>query len=209
MARNAKLFRWLTAVWLVLGCQDQPTDASRPLALPAAARVALPTQGPGDVPAVPMPSRHAVPRPWDASDAEFVKALQESGGRAVVAFKNPGSERALKTGIRAAVSRGSVESGLALLESRAIEVVARLWFIGAVGVRIDPSVAVALRRHPLVDYIEPEQIRTLDGVPGDRRASAARVLRAGAALAQTIPWGMYLTQFPAAWRAGNAPARRS
>jgi hypothetical protein len=37
--------------------------------------------------------------------------------------------------------------------------------LGAVAVRMAPSVAPALSRHPLVDYVEPRQKLELDGVP--------------------------------------------
>jgi subtilisin family serine protease len=121
------------------------------------------------------------PRAWDRDPAALAQAVANGGGYAVVAFKEPGSARALATGPRGAVTAGTVRAGLELLERSGAEVVELLDAIGAARVRITPQAAAELAGHPLVDFVEPRQH--------------------GELLAQTTPWGITLVGAPSFWSA--------
>jgi subtilisin family serine protease len=133
-----------------------------------------------DVPAVRIDLPPA-PRPWDRDPAALETAVSAVGGYAVVAFKEPGSARALATGNRGAVTAGTVRAGVELLERNGVEVLELLDAIGAARVRIPGQAAARLAAHPLVDFVEPRQYAELQ--------------------AQTIPWGITMVGAPAFWTA--------
>jgi subtilisin family serine protease len=99
----------------------------------------------------------------------------------VVAFKEPGSARALATGNRGAVTAGTVRAGLELLERNGVEVLELLDAIGGARVRMSPQAALAVAGHSLVDFVEPRQYAQLQ--------------------AQTTPWGITMVGAPAFWSA--------
>ncbi|HEX8903788.1 MAG TPA: S8 family serine peptidase, partial [Longimicrobiaceae bacterium] len=108
-------------------------------------------------------------------------ALVAGDGYAVVAFKEPGSARALATGQRATVTAGTVRAGLELLQRSGVQVVELLDGVGAARVRIDGATAAALARNPLVDFVEPRQY--------------------GQVAAQVTPWGISMVKAPDFWSA--------
>src|SRR6266540_4101501 len=110
---HTRIFAVVAAVILTAGCSDSPTNppANRPSLSAARSR------GPMDVPAVKM-DRPPKPRAWDTSDAALVAAIAAESGHAVIAFKEPGSGRALQKGIRDGISAGTVTAGLNLLRAR-------------------------------------------------------------------------------------------
>ncbi|HEX6912638.1 MAG TPA: S8 family serine peptidase [Longimicrobium sp.] len=119
------------------------------------------------------------PRPWDGDPAAMAQAVAAGGGYAVVAFKEPGSARALGTGNRSAVTAGTVRAGLALLERHGVEVLDLLDGMGAARVRMSPQAAVQLFAHPLVDFVEPRRYLSLQ--------------------AQTTQWGVNMVGAPSFW----------
>ncbi|HEV8380659.1 MAG TPA: S8 family serine peptidase [Gemmatimonadales bacterium] len=90
----------------------------------------------------------------------------------------------------------SIELGLSLLRGSGAEVMYVYRTFGAAWVRIDPALGPQLRRHPLIDYIEPRQWFQLDRSP-------ARVMAAKGMLAvqggQTTPWGIKMVRAPESW----------
>lgn len=164
---------------VVAACADQPVspsaaaDDESPASFSAAGG-----RSPRDVPAVKMDLPPAA-RPWDNDPAALAQAVAGGGGFAVVAFKEPGSGRALATGRRGAVTAGTVRAGLQLLERNGAEVIELLDGIGAARVRMDPAAAAEISRHPLIDFVEPRQYGQLQ--------------------AQTTPAGISLVGAPDFW----------
>jgi subtilisin family serine protease len=168
---------------LVAACADLPSTPGIP-GTPAADGESAPSfsreaRSPRDVPAVRI-DLPPTPRPWDGDPAALARVLASGGGYAVVAFKEPGSARALATGHRGAVTAGTVRAGLQLLERSGVQVLELLGAIGAARVRLSPEAAAELHRHPLVDYIEPQQY--------------------GRVQSQTTPAGIAMTNAPNVWR---------
>ncbi|HEX2206845.1 MAG TPA: S8 family serine peptidase [Longimicrobium sp.] len=159
-------------------CSDQPLGPGPDPAAGERPAFSAAGRSPRDVAAVRIDLPPA-PRPWDKDAAALAQAVGAVGGYAVVGVKEPGSARALATGTRAAVTAGTVNAALRLLERRGVEVLEVLDAIGAVRVRIAPEEAAALRDHPLVDFIEPRQYAMLQ--------------------AQTTPWGITMVRAPEAW----------
>ena len=159
-------------------CADQPVSPRSAPDAPAAAADPAGRGSPRDVPEVRIDLPPA-PRPWDRDPAALAEAVTNGQGYAVVAFKEPGSARALATGKRGAVTAGTVRAGLELLERSGVEVVELLDAIGAARVRISPQGAVELARSPLVDFVEPRQFASLQ--------------------AQTTPWGITMVGAPSFW----------
>jgi subtilisin family serine protease len=167
---------------LVAACADLPSTPGIP-GTPATDGEAAPSfsreaRSPRDVPAVRI-DLPPTPRPWDGDPAALARVLASGGGYAVVAFKEPGSARALATGHRGAVTAGTVRAGLQLLERSGVEVLELLDAIGAARVRLSPDAAAELHRHPLVDFIEPRQYGSLQ--------------------AQTRPFGIGMVNAPNVW----------
>ena len=133
------------------------------------------------------------PRAWDTSDVALVAAVAAESGHAVVAFKEPASGRVLQTGVRAAVSAATVAAGLEILQAQGAQVLDLYDAIGAAHVRMDATLATALRSNPLVDYVEPRQHGAILGTRS-RFAKSDGVQ----VLTQTVPWGITLVGAPSA-----------
>ena len=91
--------------------------------------------------------------------------------------------------MRAAVTRGTIQGGLAMLRARGVEVLEVFAALGAASVRISPESGPAIRAHPLVDYLEPRQ-------QGELAVAQPEFFRAAA---QTIPWGIQMVRSIQAW----------
>jgi hypothetical protein len=178
------------ALTALSGCSERPTEPSRP----AAPHFSLGsrTGEPVDVPSVRI-DRPPRPRAWDTSDVALVAAIAAQDGHAVIGIKEAASTRALDGGLRGAVTAATVRGSVDTLRARGLEIVQLYDALGAVHVRMDPALAPALRRHPLVDYIEPRQWFQIAGVPL-RRAGLPEAL-----LSQSVPWGISMVHAPTAW----------
>jgi subtilisin family serine protease len=100
------------------------------------------------------------PRPWDTSAEALEEAVARGHGHAMMAFKEPSSERLVaqigsSRGRRAAVSAETIRAGLELVERLGGEIVRPNRLIGGAHVALPPGVAAALREQAIVDFIEP------------------------------------------------------
>lgn len=160
--------------------------------------------GARDIAALTMSPRPQKDYAWLDSDDELVKAVDAEDGLVIVAFKQPESARLRETGLRAAVTKETVGRGFTLLQKLGAQITHRYFAIGAVAAHIDPVLAPQLRKHPLVDYIEPETHGKILGVfggvaPADAiRTEMLRIMQGG----QVVPWGISLSHFPSAWSHG-------
>lgn len=166
----------------VAACADQPVTPRIAADDESAASAAGAANGrsPRDVPEVRIDLPPA-PRPWDTDPAALSQAIFGGSGYAVVAFKEPGSARALATGRRAGVTAGTVRAGLQLLERHGAEVLELLDGIGGARVRISPEAAAEISRHPLIDFVEPRQYGHVENQP--------------------IPWNITMVAAPTFWSA--------
>lgn len=131
------------------------------------------------------------PFPWNESADELEVALNQEQGYAIIAFKSPGSRRALATGRREGVQATHILAGLQILESMGINIEHYFWSIGAVFVQLPPGAAPALRESPFVDYIEPQWRRVAFGtVPSTSSVGLTT---------DSVFWGMELVRAPEAW----------
>ncbi len=103
-----------------------------------------------------------------------------------------------ETGPRAAVPAAAIRAGLQALAALDVEVLRYYGFIGAAHVILPPGAATALRDHPLIDYIEPRQWRTLQG---SRAAFTAY-------LSQSTPRGLQMVRAPEAWSEATGAGTR-
>lgn len=173
MSTNKKGIVAVAIGLMTAGCADSPTNPRTSQTPPIARYFSLVsrTGEPLDVPEVRM-DLPPEPRPWDTSDTALATAIAAEDGQAVVAFKEPGSARALLTGIRAAVTAETIEAGLAMLRGLGAEVLDLYDAIGAVHVRIDRTIVPLLRANPLIDYVEPRQHGEVLGVRSVTSGSA-------------------------------------
>jgi hypothetical protein len=157
-----------------------------------------------DVPALEMDLPPS-PRPWDTSDDALIARVRQDSGQVAVAFRSQGQPSTLagagrpapngkgRRGVRGAIGAASIRAGLQFLESRQVEI---LYYspAGYAVVRIDPArlaeVIPELRRHPLIDYVEPLQPREPVGVV---------VSPVPAPVQQVTHWGISLIRAPTAW----------
>jgi hypothetical protein len=115
---------------------------------------------PGDPesPALRITKRTSL-RAWDTSATALAKEIERSRGAAHIALKETGSPRSMLTGVRAAVTRRTIDEGLALLRARGVVILDVYRHLGMVHVKIDGATAAGLFGHPLIDFIEPAQPR--------------------------------------------------
>jgi subtilisin family serine protease len=133
----------------------------------------------------------------------FVEMVRAEDGRVTFAFKEPLSGRVRSTGVRAAVSRGTILAGHRLIQAAGAKILYPLNRIGAVIVQMDPEAAADVRDHPLIDYAEPRLWGRLQGLPGS--ASSLRAFSTAMAQAgEILPWGVAMVNAPAAWDSGGA-----
>ena len=109
------------------------------------------------------------------------------------------------TGVRAAVSKETILEGERLLTARGAKITGELVHIGAVQAVMDPEVAVALRNHPLVDFVEPRRWGTLDGV---RVPAAGRMRWATRAAWVRLHYPMWVAPAPGSDSRGRLTRRR-
>jgi len=186
--RSVVTFLMSGAAIAVSGCLDQPTTPT-PDTPQQAWLSAIPTQA-RDVPAVEI-DLPPEPRPWDTSDAALVDAVAAEDGVVIIGFKERNSERTLNTGRRDAIRAATIEEAERMVSQLDAEVIYKYRSFGAVAMRIEPERAPEIRRHPLVDYVEPNQWYEIAAAPF-RPASPAPQ-------GQTTPWGISLVRAPEAW----------
>jgi|GEM_PF-6329260 len=88
------------------------------------------------------------------SSAQLHRELVAAGGRAMVAFKEPGSPR-MTGGFREAVSASSIRAGMRTACAFGAEMRVYLASSGWAYVQIDPTAALLLRGEASIDMIEP------------------------------------------------------
>lgn len=179
----------VASLLLAAACTDREPPSGPSLSRQGADTTAA--GGFADVPAVPV-QLPPQPRAWDTDEQALIDAVASGEGYAIVAFKEPESARLKDTGLRAAVTGATVESGVRMVEGLGAEVTAYLRNMGAVVVRMTPALAPTLSRHPLVDYVEPRQKFELDGAPAHGPTFAAQG-------SQTTPWGIDLIHASWVW----------
>lgn len=183
------------ALLLVMAsCAEPPQSPQTGMAainVPALARSVL-----SDVPAVTMDVPPVTPD-WERDDASLVAALQAQDGHAVIAFKLPESPRTIEArGRRARLPAQAFQAGLNLVGPNGADIRRVYAGIGGAWIKIPPDLGPVLRRHPMVDYIEPRLLRTYDGIRSEPRAVTPML---ASMVTQRTPWGISLIQAPAAW----------
>lgn len=191
----------LMALSVLTACSDLPSPPTAD-GDAAALRSGIPAAQVQDVPAVTI-DLPPEPRPWDTSAVALEQAIAEEDGHAVIAFKTPASPRALETGRREAIPQSTIDAALAILAQRDVTVIEYYWFMGAAHVLLPAGTATLLRDHPLVDYIEPRQRLSVQGVEAPLKAFGR-----ASPIGQTIPWGMDLVRAPEAWDSATGATAR-
>jgi hypothetical protein len=142
----------LLAVLLVVGgCADASTGPSVSAGPDAPAESLSPSR-----PEVPSRSEERPGTLIDLPDAELWKHIVHSGGIAVVGLKSAGAVRGTYRG-EVLIDRAEwLQARQAVATPRGITVLAVDTLLPLVEVRISSEAALrAIRRHPLVDYVEP------------------------------------------------------
>lgn len=121
-------------------------------------------------------------------------AVGRAKGRVFIGFKEPGNAKLhertsfLRDGARMisrpAVSAATIEAGRRLVEDQGGVIILPYRNIPVVVARIDPARAVAIRKHPLVDYVEPDGFLSLASPPS--RVRSPRAMFQGETLPENI-----------------------
>jgi len=136
------------------------------------------------------------PRPWDTDPMALLSAVAEARGRGMIGLKSPASRKVLENnGIRSGMSRLQFQAGLDALHGLGVEVTAVFQSIGAVTAMIDPETAPEIQRHPMVDYVEPAKVWTVQGTEVASEDLAVPM----PFFAQTTPWGASVVRAPQVW----------
>ncbi|HEX2093297.1 MAG TPA: S8/S53 family peptidase [Longimicrobiaceae bacterium] len=146
----------LTSLVALAACADDPRDPS-PLAPPDAPAASAAVQDP-DVP----PRTQQRPGTFlELSDAELWRYIAEGEGRAMVGLKAPGRNRGVWRG-RVLLDSGEwAQARNAVLGQRGVTLLRDDDLLPRVEVKLaGPEALAAVRRLPLVDYVEPVQVET-------------------------------------------------
>lgn len=123
-------------------------------------------------------------------------ALEETGGRASIAFKAPESGRTISgaDGMtrKEAVSASAAREALQLLERRGVQVELYSSKLAIAHVVIDPRLGADLARSPHVDWVEPT-------FTGEDQLAGVRAARRAPQAGETRPWGVDTVRAPSAW----------
>lgn len=94
--------------------------------------------------------------PWrQMTDAELAAKITDAGGRVFIGFKDPDSAAGVDEAGRVLASPSSVAAGKAELRAVGIEILFEFSDMPMVVAQMSAALLPAIRRHPLVDYVEP------------------------------------------------------
>jgi hypothetical protein len=94
---------------------------------------------------------------WYMTDDELASAISEVDGRVLIGFKNPGDRGGVDNDGVVLASEHSVTAGLEFLRVLGIDPQVKFEIGPAVAATVDPDLVGVIRRHPTIDYIEPDQ----------------------------------------------------
>lgn len=163
----------LTGVVTVLGCETDTPPAA--------------VSGPTAAMSVQQHSR--LNTPWRAmGDAELAERVRQADGIVFIGFKNPGPGMGVSEQGRVLAARGSIDAAKSYLREKDIEILLDMdSHVGAptptVIARIKPELITELRRHPLIEYVEPNSVGEFTQRGGG----------------QTTPWNIARVNAPNAW----------
>lgn len=140
--------------------------------------------------------------PWRRmSLSEIEPHRQRSHGRVLLGFKDSDAAFGVDPFGRILVSNASIDGARALLDRLGVQVVLELPPLPSVVAIVNAEQFAALRRHPLIDYIEPDAtVREPQRPFTAERSSSERVSSAAhPASGDSIPWQIARVNAPAAW----------
>jgi len=136
------------------------------------------TEPPAAAASVDRPGR--TESPWSSmSDEEYSAELERANGRVIIGFKSPEQARGVDATGRVIVPASSVLAGKEVLRLHQVEPAYEFQTLPAVVAELPPKVALALRKHPRIDYVEPS-------VPGTW-------------FSEVTPWGVSRVRAPQSW----------
>jgi subtilisin len=104
---------------------------------------------------LPVPLPAPVTYWAEMSDDDLVERIREANGRVMIGIKAPETPRTRETSVVPGISRAAALAGRHILESLGVEITQSFRFSSDVAAVIEPEAARLLRRHPVVDYLEP------------------------------------------------------
>jgi subtilisin len=119
--------------------------------------------------------------PWQRmTDEELAAKIAEVDGQVFIGFRNPGDRDGVDDRGRVLARANTVVEAKAMVRALSAEIVYEFVDMPAVAARISPDDVATLRRHPLVDYVEPSIVP-------------------GGTLSQSTPWHVTRVGAPSAW----------
>lgn len=122
------------------------------------------------------------PLPALPSDEELAQLVSLASGHVMIGLKSAGALRSRETGVVPGINRRSALGARAAVEAMGAQIVRTYRHMAFVEARVTPDLAVALRRHPMVNYVEA----VFPFVPQQ-------------APAQDTSWGVRLIGAPLVW----------
>lgn len=173
----------LTGGIFLVGCSDQ---ASQFVAPGEPSPHAVFRTAPEPPPLRQKPFRDRKDTPWRRMTAEeFANAVQAARGEVMIGLKDAEHAEGVDNTGRVVASPGGVVAGKAALLALGVVPDYEFTRTPVITAKVSPELAVSLRNHPMVDYIEP-------ALPGEW-------LGASGGSSQATPWGVTRVVAPAAW----------
>jgi subtilisin len=118
--------------------------------------------------------------PWRRmSDAEFANEVEKLNGRVTIGFKDVNARQGVDDMGRSLVTRNQVRSAIDALKAIGVGVRYEFKRLPSIAATVSGELAASLRRHPLVDFVEP-------AIAGEPQS-------------QVVPWGLTKIGAPASW----------
>jgi subtilisin len=91
----------------------------------------------------------------ELSDTALMDAISRSGGKVMIGLKPTSAGRTRETGVIPGISRATALAARAAIQALGANIVRTYRYTSAVSATIRPTLGPALRRLPVVDYVEP------------------------------------------------------
>lgn len=147
---------FLAVTFLAVSCTDAdpPSEPARPdVTAPA---WSIHTAGPAPYALAPDARTRWDAPWWDMSDAELADSIAAHGGRAYIGFKEPGTLGGVDEWGRVLVTHAAAIEGKRAMRALGLAFEYESILAPTVVALIPRTLVSVIRRHPLVDYLEPD-----------------------------------------------------
>ncbi len=207
-AHTGRILIAMIAPFLITSCDDPTSNATDPPTLNVQSTGPLPRFPELRAYLPPVDLGPRTPRAYDVDDDALIAAVAEADGQAFVGFKPAGAARTIKTGVVPGIHRETALAGQRVLEDLGGEITRTFSNIATVVANIPPELGPELRKHPLINYVEPAPTNAYTSammpnrLTENGRASWAALVRHEYP-PQDTSWGVFKVHADVVWQSSS------